>query len=65
MAETLQQLDELVAAPSVQMNDVPRQTIGEHIGLAPLREDDVSSRDNLDPRLARKRLCLSRCQSLT
>ncbi|KNZ72672.1 Histone deacetylase clr6, partial [Termitomyces sp. J132] len=45
----LQQLQELTGAPSVGMHDVPRQSIGEHLGF---RYDQTERRDNLDIKLA-------------
>ncbi|KAF5388392.1 hypothetical protein D9615_000867 [Tricholomella constricta] len=45
----LQQLQELAPAPSVGMHDVPRESIGHHLGL---RSDQVRARDALDSRLA-------------
>ncbi|KAG6841214.1 hypothetical protein C0991_000660 [Blastosporella zonata] len=45
----LQQLQELPGAPSVGMHDVPRQSIGAHLGF---RHDQVERRDDLDIKLA-------------
>ena len=46
----LEQLQELAAAPSVGMHDVPRESVGEHLGFG---KDDDESRDELDDRVAR------------
>ncbi|KAG6917569.1 hypothetical protein DXG01_002038 [Tephrocybe rancida] len=45
----LQQLQELAGAPSVGMHDVPRQSIGDHLGF---RNDEMERRDDLDIKLA-------------
>ena len=47
----LEQLQELSPAPSVGMHDVPRESVGEHLGVD---KDEEESRDELDERLARK-----------
>ena len=47
----LEQLSQLPGAPSVGMHDVPRQSVGEHLGFG---KDDDLGRDELDDRLARK-----------
>ena len=49
----LEQLSQLPGAPSVGMHDVPRQSVGEHLGFG---KDDDLGRDELDDRLARKLL---------
>ncbi|XP_006456928.1 histone deacetylase complex catalytic component RPD3 [Agaricus bisporus var. bisporus H97] len=46
----LEQLHDLIHAPSVQMHDVPRETVGHHLGLV----KDEEGWDELDERLARK-----------
>jgi len=48
----LQQLSELQAAPSVGLHDVPRESVGQHLGL--MTDDETQSRDDLDEKLARK-----------
>ncbi len=48
----LQQLSEIQGAPSVGLHDVPRESVGQHIGL--MTNDDTLSRDELDDKLARK-----------
>ncbi|PPQ73787.1 hypothetical protein CVT24_007533, partial [Panaeolus cyanescens] len=45
----LEQLQELSHAPSVQMMDVPRESVGHHLGFG---KDDGQSRDELDEQLA-------------
>ncbi|KAG6828309.1 hypothetical protein H0H92_008424 [Tricholoma furcatifolium] len=45
----LQQLQELPGAPSVGMHDVPRHSIGEHLGF---RHEHLERRDSLDVKLA-------------
>ncbi|KAG5649423.1 hypothetical protein H0H81_003952 [Sphagnurus paluster] len=45
----LQQLQELAHAPSVGMHDVPRDSVGHHLGL---RSDHYDTHDELDLRLA-------------
>ncbi|GLB34288.1 putative histone deacetylase [Lyophyllum shimeji] len=45
----LEQLQELEAAPSVGMHDVPRESVGHHLGLT---HDDEEPRDELDSHLA-------------
>ncbi|KAF8076909.1 hypothetical protein FPV67DRAFT_1445453 [Lyophyllum atratum] len=47
---TALQLQELAAAPSVGMHDVPRESIGQHLGF---RTDQVAAHDSLDIKLAR------------
>ena len=46
-AEALRQLDEIIPVPSVQMQDVPSETLGHHLGL------EQEEYDELDHRLAR------------
>lgn len=48
----LQQLSELQASPSVGLHDVPRESVGQHLGL--MTDDGTLSRDELDETLARK-----------
>ena len=48
----LQQLSELQVAPSVGLHDVPRESVGQHLGL--MTDDETLSRDELDDKLARK-----------
>ncbi|TFK43975.1 histone deacetylase RPD3 [Crucibulum laeve] len=45
----LEQLQNLPSAPSVGMHDVPRESVGQHLGFG---KDDEGSRDKLDERLA-------------
>ncbi|KJA29569.1 hypothetical protein HYPSUDRAFT_31491 [Hypholoma sublateritium FD-334 SS-4] len=45
----LEQLQQLKGPPSVQMHDVPRESIGEHLGFG---KDGDEGRDELDDRLA-------------
>ncbi|KAF8885808.1 histone deacetylase RPD3 [Infundibulicybe gibba] len=45
----LEQLQELPSAPSVEMHDAPRQSVGEHLGFG---KDEEEGRDSLDERLA-------------
>lgn len=47
----LKQLQELDGPPSVQMHDVPRESVKEHLGFG---KDDEEGRDELDDRLARE-----------
>ncbi|TEB32285.1 histone deacetylase RPD3 [Coprinellus micaceus] len=47
----LEQLRELIPAPSVQMHDAPREPLGKHLGFT-YGKDDGKSRDELDSRLA-------------
>jgi histone deacetylase 1/2 len=47
----LQQISELTGAPSVGMHDVPRESVGEHLGFG---KDEEEGRDELDERLARE-----------
>ena len=47
----LQQLSELKCAPSVGMHDVPRESLGQHLGF---RKDEEEGRDELDEHLARR-----------
>ncbi|KAL1746253.1 hypothetical protein HDZ31DRAFT_34574 [Schizophyllum fasciatum] len=52
-ARALQNLSEMQAAPSVQMQDVPRDHLGKHLRLAVDDEnEDDAERDDLDKRLA-------------
>lgn len=46
----LEQLQEIDFAPSVQMQDVPRESLSHHLGF---RKDDHYERDELDKKLAR------------
>jgi histone deacetylase 1/2 len=46
----LEQLQELNFAPSVQMQDVPRESLSHHLGF---RKEDHDERDELDKKLAR------------
>jgi len=48
-ATALQQLQELAPAPSVGMHDVPKESIGHHLGF---RRDQVEAQDPLDAKLA-------------
>lgn len=49
----LEQLQQLQCAPSVQMQDVPRESVRQHLGFG--RDDEVG-RDELDEKLARTRI---------
>ncbi|KAF8181202.1 histone deacetylase RPD3 [Mycena galopus ATCC 62051] len=49
--EQLQQLRS-AGAPSVGMHDVPRESVGAHLGLSSRRLDEEEARDELDERLA-------------
>ncbi|KAN0132522.1 hypothetical protein V8E53_009538 [Lactarius tabidus] len=46
----LQQLSELQVAPSVGLHDVPRESVGQHLGL--MTDDETLSKDELDDKLA-------------
>ncbi|THH14176.1 hypothetical protein EW146_g6128 [Bondarzewia mesenterica] len=46
----IRNLQELEPVPSVAMQDVPRESIGEHLGF--FRDDEMDARDELDDRLA-------------
>jgi histone deacetylase 1/2 len=52
----LQQLAQLPCAPSVGMQEVPKESLGRHLGLEAAEEeaDDDGSTDDLDRRLARE-----------
>lgn len=41
-------------APSVQMHDVPRESVGEHLGLSPMRLEDNQESEELDEKLGRE-----------
>ena len=45
----LEQLQEIVHAPSVQMHDVPKESVGHHLGF--IKDND--GRDEPDERVAR------------
>lgn len=47
----LEQLQELACAPSVGLHDVPRESVGQHLGFG---RDEGEGRDDLDVRLARR-----------
>jgi histone deacetylase 1/2 len=47
----LAQLQELDGPPSVQLQDVPRESVGRHLGFKREKRD---VKDELDERLARK-----------
>ena len=49
-ATALEQLQQLACAPSVPMQDVPRESIGQHLGFG----RDEEGRDELDDQLARQ-----------
>ncbi|KDR84346.1 hypothetical protein GALMADRAFT_55732 [Galerina marginata CBS 339.88] len=51
----LEQLQQLSCAPSVQMQDVPAVSVGQHLGFG---KYEVEGKDELDERLARKKLSL-------
>jgi histone deacetylase 1/2 len=53
----LEQLSKLQPAPSVGLHDVPRESIGEHLGFWAERAEMAGDRkggDDLDKRLARE-----------
>ncbi|KAJ3512032.1 hypothetical protein NLJ89_g3759 [Agrocybe chaxingu] len=47
--KALEQLQQLDCAPSVQMQDVPRESVGKHLGFG---KDELKARDDLDKKLA-------------
>lgn len=49
--DVLKNIHDLPPVPSVQLQDVPRQDLGEHLGL--WNNDDQLSKDELDEKLAR------------
>lgn len=53
LENAIEQLRDLNCAPSVGMHDVPRESVGQHLGLGRDEDDDVA-RDKLDERLARE-----------
>lgn len=55
----LHQLAQLRCAPSVEMHDVPRDSLGKHLGLEVEVEREDGAMDDLDRRLARKQACLT------
>ena len=50
-ATALEQLQQLACSPSVPMQDVPRETLGQHLGFG---RDEEEGRDELDERVARQ-----------
>ena len=58
----LHQLAQLRCAPSVEMHDVPRDSLGKHLGLEVEVEREDGAMDDLDRRLARKQACLTFCR---
>ena len=50
-ANALEQLQQLTCAPSVQMQDTPRESLHQHLGFG---HDEEEGRDELDEQLARK-----------
>lgn len=52
----LEQLQDLTHAPSVAMHDVPRESVGAHLGFG---KDEDEGRDELDEQLARMYFLLS------
>lgn len=50
----LHQLAQLPCAPSVAMHDVPRESLGRHLGLEVEEDREDGGMDDLDRRLARK-----------
>lgn len=54
----LRQLSELQPAPSVGLQDVPRESVGQHLGFG---LDEEEGRDSLDTSLARKPPNCSSC----
>lgn len=55
--KALKQLSELQPAPSVGMHDVPRESVGHHLGFA---KDEEEGRDSLDASVARESHHVSR-----
>ena len=49
----LKNLNSIKGPPSVQMQDVPRQPLGDHLKTKRLEGEEDDERDNLDKRLAR------------
>jgi histone deacetylase 1/2 len=60
--KALKQLSELQPAPSVGMHDVPRESVGQHLGFG---NDEEEGRDSLDASLARKLHYVSPSRILT
>ncbi|KAF9542749.1 histone deacetylase RPD3 [Agrocybe pediades] len=49
--KALEQLRNLIPAPSVQMQDVPRESLQHHLGFS--KDDETAPRDELDEELAK------------
>jgi hypothetical protein len=56
----MKQLSDLQPAPSVGMHDVPRESVGQHLGFG---KDEEEGRDALDASVARQS-CSTSCQIL-
>lgn len=50
------QLAELPSAPSVGMHEVPRESVGQHLGFG---KDEEEGRDSLDASVARERISMA------
>ena len=60
-ATALEQLQQLACSPSMPMQDVPRETLGQHLGFG---RDEEEGRDEMDERLARQYLlCLTQMRT--
>ena len=51
--QVIEQLKLLPFSPSVQMQSVPRESLGEHLGFAPFKRDEPEDKDELDEKLGR------------
>jgi hypothetical protein len=64
--QVIEQLRLLPFAPSVQMQSVPGESLGEHLGFAPFKRDEPEEdKDDLDEKLGRAYLNSLLSQSLT
>ncbi|KAN0096985.1 hypothetical protein V8E55_001431 [Tylopilus felleus] len=61
----LHQLAQLPCAPSVAMHDVPRETLGKHLGLEVEEDREGAGMDDLDRQLAQHARYLYRLQEAT
>ena len=57
--QVFKHLSLLPFAPSVQMHDVPTESLGEHLGFAQMKQDDNQESEELDEKLGRESLFLS------
>lgn len=55
-AKALAQLAELPIAPSVGMHEVPRESVGQHLGFG---KDEEEGRDSLDASVARESILMA------